>query len=457
MIQFLFRRLAFFIPTLLVISFIVFGLSKQAVGDIVITQMSDNNEPNTSSFMSEDMYLSTAKELGLDKPVFYFTITSLAFPYDFYKIIKKDQSITAENLIKKYGNWDEVSAFHQSIKVTLNKLPLPDSLGFNNNIQQLLIQDDDEKLQFLLGELKETAHETGVLKNEITELEHNYQSIINNSMRSKLFIPTFYWYGFDNQYHHWITHFFKGNFGIAKDGRSVAQKISIPLSITLIMSMPAIFLAYFIGIPIGIFIAANRQKRSGKWLMKIVFALYSLPTFWLALMAIRFLTTPEFGLKIFPSAGLSNLNTAFSMSDYLLVNTSRFILPILCMIIHPIAYIARLTQGAVLDNLSLDYVRTARAKGLTQWRILQKHVMKNAFFPLITHIGTMFPVLISGSFVIEYVFNIKGMGRIAFDAIGEQDWQVVYTVLMFSAILVLIGTLVADILYKWANPRVTIK
>ena len=94
-----------------------------------------------------------------------------------------------------------------------------------------------------------------------------------------------FWHAFNNQYHHWIVNFFKGNFGIAKDGRSVAQKISIPLSITLFMSIPTIFLAYLVGVPLGIFSAANRQKRSGKWLMKIIFALYSLPTFWIAVMA----------------------------------------------------------------------------------------------------------------------------------------------------------------------------
>ena len=455
--QYLLRRLAYVIPTLLVISVIIFGLSKQTAGDPVLAQMLDNDEHNASNSVSEDVYLSTAKNLGLDKPLFYFTLTSQAFPYDFYKIIKKDQRTASENLVKRYGNWIQIAAFHQGIKDNLSKLSLPDSLGFNNNLQQLLIQDDNEKILFLLTQLNDKAHKTGVFKAEMTLLKQRYEVIINNSTRSKLFIPAFYGYGFDNQYHQWIIHFFKGNFGVAKNGQSVSHKISIPLSITLTMSLPAIFLAYLIGVPLGIFTAANRQKRAGKWAMKMIFALYSLPTFWIALMAIRFLTTPEFGLKIFPSAGLVNLNQTFSISNYLTANVFRFILPVLCMIIHPIAYIARLTKGAIVDNLSLDYVRTARAKGLTEWKILNQHVLKNALFPLITLLGTLFPMLISGSFVIEYVFNIKGMGRVALDAIGEQDWQVIYTVLMLSAIFVLLGTLVSDILYKWANPRVAIK
>ena len=457
MLLFLIRRLAFFIPTLLVISALVFGLSKQTAGDPVLNKISDTDESNTVNTLSDDLYLSTAKDLGLDKPLFYFTITSQAFPHDFYKIVKKDQRLALEKLIREYGNWSESSTFHSSLKSVLLKVPIPDSLGFSNNLQQLLIQDDGEKISFILNELNETALKLGFFKEDMVKLKENYQAIIHNTTRTKIFIPALYWYGLDNQYHNWITNFFKGNFGVAKDGRSVAQKIIIPLSITLFMSLPAIFLAYFLGVPIGIFTVANRQKRSGKWMIKIIFALYSLPTFWIALMAIRFLTTPEYGMKIFPSAGLTDLNTTFSMSNYLLSNTTRFILPILCMIIHPVAYIARLTQGTIIDNLSLDYVRTARAKGLTQGQILRQHVLKNALFPLITLLGTMLPLLIGGSFIIEYVFNIKGMGRVAFDAIGEQDWQVVYTVLMFSAILVLLGALISDILYKFANPRVTIQ
>jgi peptide/nickel transport system permease protein len=456
MLLFLLKRLAFFIPTLLVISIIVFGLSKQTAGDPVLNRLPDSEESNASNALSEELYLETKKELGLDKPNFYFSITSQAFPKDAYQIVKKDERTALENLTKKFGNWREILAFHHTVKAILLKLPMPDTLGFNNELQQLLIQDDSERITFSLEELYKKSIETGLLKEDVKLLKQAYQTVIDNPTREKLFFPTYYWYGLDNQYHHWVSNFFMGNFGIAKDGRTVAQKISIPLSITLFMSIQTIILSYLIGIPLGIFSAANRQKNSGKWLMKIIFALYSLPTFWIAVLAIRFLTTPEYGIKLFPSAGLSDLNREFSIFQYLIHNIGNFILPILCMMVHPIAYIARLTQGAIVDNLTLDYVRTARAKGLAKWQILRQHVLKNALFPLITLLGTMLPLLIGGSFIVEFVFNIHGMGMIALEAINERDWQVVYTVLMFSAIMVSLGTLISDILYKWANPRVII-
>ena len=454
MLKYTLRRLAFFIPTMLVISVIVFALSKMTPGDPVENQLQIDPESNSNKGFSDKIYEQKAHELGLDKPIFYMSFSAQAFPKSLYSIPRKDQRIAAENLIKQHGNWDKILEFQQSIKAFLLKLNDNDSLNFKPNAQQLLIQDDDEKIVFILNEMNQTAVEKGLFLREIKDIFNTYNAIKNQPTRYKLFMPTAHWYGFDNQYHHWLMGFLLGNFGAANDGQTIINKIRRPLSITLIMSLLAIILSYFIAIPIGIFTAANKNKISGKWLMRSLFAAYSLPTFWVALMALRFLTTPQYGMKIFPSAGLSDLYTEVSFLDFFAANIGRLILPILCMIIHPTAIIARQLQGAMLENLQLDYIRTARAKGLAWQRILTHHAFKNASFPLITLLGHLLPVLITGSFIVEYIFNIKGMGRVAYEAIGEQDWNVVYAVLMLSAVMVLVGNLVSDLLYKWANPRV---
>ena len=456
MLKYTLRRLAFFIPTLLVISVIIFALSKMTPGDPVENQLQINPESNSNKGFSDKIYEQKAQELGLDKPIFYASFSAQAFPKNLYSIPRKDQRIAAENLIKQYGNWDKILEFQQSIKAFLLKLNVNDSLNFKPNIQQLLIQDDDEKIVFLLNETHQTALEKGVFSNEIKDISNTYNAVKNQPTRYKLFIPTVHWYGFDNQYHHWLMGFLSGNFGAANDGQTIMSKIRRPLSITLIMSLLAIILSYLIAIPIGIFTASYENKSSGKWLMRSLFAAYSLPTFWVALMALRFLTTPQYGMKIFPSAGLSDLYTEGSFLEFFANNIGRLILPILCMVIHPTAIIARQLQGAMVENLQLDYIRTARAKGLEWHRILTHHAFKNAAFPLITLLGHLLPVLITGSFIVEYIFNIKGMGRVAYEAIGEQDWNVVYAVLMLSAVMVLVGNLVSDLLYKWANPRVVL-
>ena len=454
MLKYTLRRLAFFIPTLLVISAIVFALSKMTPGDPVENQLQINPESNSNKGFSDKTYEQKAQKLGLDKPIFYANFSAQAFPKNLYLISRKDQRIAAENLIKQYGNWDKIASFHQSIRAFLIKLDDNDSLNFRPNLKQLLIQDDDEKIIFILNEINQKAVGKSIFSNEIRDVFNTYNAIKNQPTRYKLYIPTAHWYGFDNQYHHWLMGFLSGNFGDANDGQTIMNKIRRPLSITLIMSLLAIILSYFIAIPIGIFTAANKNKTKGKWLMRSLFAAYSLPTFWVALMALRFLTTPQYGMKIFPSAGLSDIYTEGSFFDFLTANIGRLMLPILCMVIHPIAIIARQLQGSMLENLQLDYIRTARAKGLPWQRILTHHAFKNAAFPLITLLGHLLPILITGSFIVEYIFNIKGMGRVAYEAIGEQDWNVVYAVLMLSAVMVLVGNLVSDLLYKWANPRV---
>ena len=115
-----------------------------------------------------------------------------------------------------------------------------------------------------------------------------------------LYVPSFRWQGFDNQYNTWLKNFLSGNFGLSKDDQTVFQKLRYPLSITLILGLSTLILAFGTGIPLGVFAAINRYKRRGKWLIKGLFAVYSLPTFWLATLAAMFLTTRFYGLKILP-------------------------------------------------------------------------------------------------------------------------------------------------------------
>lgn len=454
MLKYIIKRVLYFVPTMLVISIIVFGLSKIVPGDIVEHKLQVNPESVTEQGISDVTYEHTARELGLDKPHFYFTIISSAFPKNLYTILKKDRRIATENLIKQYGNAQQIALFHQTVQDFLKKTNPNDTLNLRNNALQLLIQDDNEKISTIINEMKLAVVSQPTVETEVNNIFNQYQKVIVEQTRYKLYIPVFYWYGFDNQYHHWLTGFLSGNWGTTNSGQTVLEKIRRPLSITLIMSISAIIVSFALAIPIGIYTAAHKNTMLGKNLMRVLFALYSMPIFWVALMALKFLTTPQYGMKIFPSAGLSDVYTEESFWIFWLNNFSRITLPILCMAIHPIAVIARLLQGAMIHNLESDYIRTARAKGLSEKRILNHHAFRNALFPLITLLGQLMPILITGSFIIENIFNIEGMGRVAYEAFQGQDWQLVYIVLLLSAVMILVSNLISDILYKWANPRV---
>ena len=462
MLKFIVKRLIYFIPTALIISVIVFHLSQCTAGDPVALRL--QNEESTSG-ASDELYAQTAHKMGYDKPAFYFNITSKAYPDSLHKIIRRDQRTALENLINQFGNWDEISVYHHAIKDILGKnrsdtaFTSPTGMGVkrDNELQQLLIQSDVGKIQFHLQNLKIAASNSVFYGKEVENLASAFNNVEKLPNRANLYIPTFHFYGLDNRYHHWLMRFVKGDFGISlRDDLPVSKKLSNPLSITLLMSLMAILFAYFVAIPLGIYAAAKQGTRLERWLTRGIFALYAVPTFWIATLAIVFLTTPQYGLKIFPSAGMADIAPDASFWTWIGANLGKLILPILCMSLHLIVVLTRHLQSSMIDTLKTDYIRTAKAKGTPQYLILIKHAFRNALFPLITIFGQLLPSLITGSFIVEFIFNIPGMGWTVFEAINNRDWTVVYAVIMLASLLILLGSLLSDILYQKVNPRVSL-
>ena len=296
------------------------------------------------------------------------------------------------------------------------------------------------------------------LGQEVKNLLASYDHVKNNKTPSKLWTPTFRWYGFNNQYHLWFTGFITGNFGKStQDGREVVEKIKNALSWTLLLNFISIFLAYLISIPLGVKAAANRDSVFDKTSTLVTFLLYSLPSFWIATILVVFFTTPEYGAwtNIFPSIGLGkNYGISSGWANFW-DTAAHLILPVFCLTYTALAFISRQVRGGMLDVLKMDYIRTARAKGVDQKKVIWKHAFRNSLFPIITLFAAVFPATMAGSVVIEVIFNIPGMGRLAFDAIFADDWPIVFSVLMLAAILTIIGNLVADMLYATTDPRVT--
>ena len=455
MFQYIIKRFALAIPTWLVISVVIFGLSRCATGDAVSDKLGNGAESNSASRLSDALYSETAHDLGLDKPTFYFSVLPAAFPDTFYKIIRRDEQRALEQLIWQYGNWSAISVFHNQTKAFLSKIENHTAGGvFQNNTQQLLIQESDETIRFHINELTQLA-DTTVFKTDVAQIAASYAQIKQNKTIGQLYIPRFHWFGFDNQYHHWLSQFLKGNFGLAKNDQTVLEKLKPALSITFVLGVFAIILSFLIGIPLGVFVATHRHKSSGRWVMRGIFAVYSLPSFWLATLAAMFLTTRYYGMKIFPNVGFANdIPTGATIWESLFWSAGHLVLPIICMALHPSTVIARQMQGAIGNVLKKDFIQTARAKGLPQNRIIWHHAVRNALTPLITLFGQMIPSMITGAFAVELIFNLQGMGRTTLEAIFSNDWSVVYAVLMLLSLLILLSNVLVDVLYRWFNPRV---
>lgn len=257
------------------------------------------------------------------------------------------------------------------------------------------------------------------------------------------------------QYWIWVSNMVQGDFGTSfVDNRPVIQKILERIPVTLSIAIIVIFLEYIIAIPIGIYSAAKQYSFWDRTSTVVLFVLYSLPSFWIATMAIIFLANVEY-LKIFPTSGLTTLgseNWTFLARAW--DRVIHLILPVMCYAYPSFAFLSRQMRGSMLEVIRQDYIRTARAKGLQEKKVVLKHALRNSLIPIITLFGGIFPALVGGSVIIETIFSIPGVGQLAYQAIIARDYPLVMAELVISALLTVVGLLIVDILYAFVDPRI---
>ena len=395
---------------------------------------------------------------GYDKPIFYFTFSTVAHPDTLYKIFREERRNALQQLIGQYGNWPEISQYKtqlQRLDDQINKTRLTTAnrkaiAKLQKATTLLFVSAKDPVIASQLDKITTVITDTVLaeLKPQVMALASAYATIKEKATPNKLLIPRVNWYGMDNQYHFWITNFLSGNFGISRrDFNPVVDKIKTRLPWTLYINIPAIILVYLISIPLGIYTAVYRDSKFDQFISAGLLLLFSLPVFWVGAMLVIFFTTPEYGMKWFPSIGLNGDELTWE-------NVTRLFLPVFCVTYGSFAFMTRQMRSSMLHTLQQDYIRTAKAKGLSERAVIWKHAFRNSLFPLITILGSVVPTAFAGSVIVEYIFNIEGMGLLLLDSIRSTDWPVVYAILMISAILTMVGLLLADILYAVADPRV---
>lgn len=264
-------------------------------------------------------------------------------------------------------------------------------------------------------------------------------------------------YGFNDplwkQYGKWLLRLLSFDFGHSfHDQRPVLDKILEALPATLLLSCLSLTIAFGIGVPLGVFEGAKEGTKAEHASSLFSFIAYSTPTFWLALLA-----QILFGLwwGILPVSGYRSLEAMGGGAWEACLDIAwHLVLPLAVSSFGAWAAISRYTRGSVLEALSQDYVRTARAKGLGEREVLWRHVLPNALLPIITILGMAIPDLLSGSVVIETIFSWPGMGRLAWDAATAYDYPVVMGLTMVGAVLTITGNFAADLAYAWLDPRV---
>lgn len=250
------------------------------------------------------------------------------------------------------------------------------------------------------------------------------------------------------QYVRWVSAVARGDFGRSfTDGRPVAELVFERLPNTLLLSSTALILAVVVGIGAGAGAALVRGSVPDKVIMFIAVIGESIPIFWLAILAILVFAVQ---LRVLPSSGMATLGGDSSLLDLL----RHLVLPAIVLSTLHMAHFARYTRSGLLGVLDMEFVRTARAKGLSDYRVVLGHALRNALLPLVTVVGLSLPVLVSGAAITETIFGWPGMGRLAVDAALRRDYPLVMGVTCAIAIGVIAINLVVDTLYVYLDPRV---
>lgn len=253
-------------------------------------------------------------------------------------------------------------------------------------------------------------------------------------------------YGLDKplpiQYLNYMGNLLKGDFGLSikQKGRTANDIISSTFPVSAKLGGISVIVALILGISMGSIAALNRGKWGDHLLMVISTLGIAVPGFVVATFLMMY-----FGVTLhwLPTIGLKT--------------PLHYILPVVTLAFYPMAYITRLMRSSMLDALDQDYIRTARAKGVSKFSMLFKHAMRNAIIPIITYVGPMLAYTVTGSFVVEKIFTIPGLGREFISCITGRDYPMVMSTTIFLAVLLVFMNVIVDICYKLVDPRIKLK
>ena len=321
----------------------------------------------------------------------------------------------------------------------------------------------------------QNAHLKAELKHRLgLDLPLFYFSIISLNDKNQLqeisntewkkYIPVILFHN-KNQFHNWLfgnesysKGIIRGDFGISWITQQPVSAIILShFQWSLFFTILSVTIAYLISVPAGLKAAANPGSKFDKLLTIATTIFFSLPVFWIAvLLMLLFCNTSV--LNIFPSSGIGPAGGFPEEKSilYKIVNSIPYlILPTICYTYSALAFITRIIKTSVSEILKEDYIRTARAKGLTEKIVIGKHAYRNALLPMITIFSQVFPAAIGGSVILETIFTIPGMGLTIFQSIGSQDYPVVIAVFMITGFITMTAFLLSDILYAIADPRIS--
>jgi peptide/nickel transport system permease protein len=238
----------------------------------------------------------------------------------------------------------------------------------------------------------------------------------------------------ETRYGKWVMRAFTGRLGVSVDREPIAAKLKERAPVTLAITLEAMLMSWALAVPIAVVSAWRRGRPVDTVTAGVLFALYSMPTFW--------------------AAELLRRTFLGSLASDASVGTARLVLPVLALTLAALATLSRYQRAALLDALGQDYVRTARAKGLPGWRVVVVHALRNALLPTVTLAGLQLPALLGGAVVVEETFSVPGLGYETVRAVEARDAPWLICIVVAAAIATTVGLIVSDVVLGVLDPRV---
>ena len=494
MLKYTIKRILTMIPMLIGISLLAFIISINAPVDPIekLARSSENEgEAGASSVATKQIKQEWRKKLGLDLPIFYFSITDLASCDTLYKVQDKYHKKNLSKLTHESGNWISVSNYYKSLlelekkweKIDINELARKDSLldlnpineaknQFGIQIGKLLTTSNKEIVTVSFEKMNNLILDNNFLKSldePLNTSEAARSLLLSNTTKWKTYIPNIHWYGLDNQYQTWLfgdgnnrKGLFRGDFGFSYiDKQKVETKIWDKIGISFTFSLISILIAYLVSIPLGIFSAYKKDSKGDRTISVFLFILYAMPSFFVGLLLLFGFANPD-NLNLFPVSGIQDPSTwnpnwtGFEI-EAIKHRLPYLILPLITYTYGSFAFLSRIMRIGMIDVINQDYIRTARAKGLSESKVILKHALRNSLLPIITVFAAIFPMAIGGSIIIEVIFSIPGMGVEILNSLTGGDYPMIITIFTISGFLTMVGYLVSDILYAVVDPRISYK
>ncbi len=453
MSKFWLKKILYFIPSLLVLSLLCFVLSKLTPDDPVLTEMGlpiEELSANNKRFEEfRNQYIRIVEKNGYHLPLFYISIGSLAGSGDLEKLLYLPERKVAKKILAHTGNSDALHEYLEAKREFLSEAA--------TNLQPFHVQTLDTASSpakilnvFNLITASENYIPTSLSENlNQSILQLNKQQ---DSWKSK--IPVLRWNGTHNQYHKWISQIFRGNWGYSmRDNRPVWQKIWPAFKWTVSINAFAIIMIVLFSMYWGMYTSTRPKHLITRFSYTGMFLISSLPVFLIAIVALLIFTGAG-PLGIFPTPGAFPIISSGSIFSIFFRIIPFLILPVLVIILYGIPGMSRQVNNIISAELQKEYVNAAVLRGIPARKLIRQYAWKNALGVLSVYLGRLIPALVSGSIVIESIFNLPGLGSLLIGSIISRDTQVVFGIVLMGGSFSILGLLVADAVMYKTDPNI---